>query len=133
MGLGMTSCGGGTVGYMWVLGTQYNQIGGFKIDDYTGNLTATVGSPYPSGGTNPVMLTLKSGGRYLYVLNAGNATTPGNFSLFSVGGDGTLSYQQSYTSQGTNPVWITTDTTGNYLFDPITLYDDDGIRCARDP
>ncbi len=24
-------------------------------------------------------------------------------------------------------------TTGNYLFDPITLYDDDGIRCARDP
>jgi 6-phosphogluconolactonase (cycloisomerase 2 family) len=112
----MTSCGGGTVGYMWVLGTQYNQIGGFKIDDYTGNLTATVGSPYPSGGTNPVMLTLKSGGRYLYVLNAGNATTPGNFSLFSVGGDGTLSYQQSYTSQGTNPVWITTDTTGNYLF-----------------
>jgi 6-phosphogluconolactonase (cycloisomerase 2 family) len=116
MGLGMTSCGGGTVGYMWVLGTQYNQIGGFKIDDYTGNLTATVGSPYPSGGTNPVMLTLKSGGRYLYVLNAGNATTPGNFSLFSVGGDGTLSYQQSYTSQGTNPVWITTDTTGNYLF-----------------
>jgi 6-phosphogluconolactonase (cycloisomerase 2 family) len=116
MGLGMTSCGGGTIGFMWVLGTQYNQIGGFKIDDYTGNLTGTVGSPYTSGGTNPVMLTLKSGGRYLYVLNAGNATTAGNFSLFSVGGDGTLSYQQSYTSQGTNPIWITTDTTGNYLY-----------------
>ena len=116
MGLGMTSCGGGTVGFMWVLGTQYNQIGGFKIDNYTGNLTGMVGSPYSSGGTNPVMLALKSGGRYLYVLNAGNATTPGNFSLFSIGGDGVLSFQNSYTSQGTNPVWISTDSTGNYLY-----------------
>ncbi len=40
LGLGMTACGGGTIGYMWVLGTYYNQISGFKIDDYTGNLTA---------------------------------------------------------------------------------------------
>ena len=116
MALGMTSCGGGTIGFMWVLGTQFNQIGGFKIDDYTGNLTRTVGSPYPSGGTNPVMLTLKSGGRYLYVLNGGNSSTAGNFSLFSVGGDGVLTYQQSYTSQGKNPVWISTDSTGSFLF-----------------
>jgi 6-phosphogluconolactonase (cycloisomerase 2 family) len=128
MGLGMTSCGGGTIGYMWVLGTQFNQIAGFKIDDYTGNLTQSVGSPYTSAGTNPVMLTLKSGGRYLYVLNAGTpavpatgttpavAGVPGNIALFSVGGDGTLTFQQSYSSQGTNPVWITTDTTGNFLY-----------------
>jgi 6-phosphogluconolactonase (cycloisomerase 2 family) len=118
MGLGMTSCGGGTIGFMWVLGTQSNQIGGFKIDNYTGNLTGTVGSPYSSNGINPVMLTLKSGGRFLYVLNAGDSTgTTGNFSLFSVGGDGTLSFQQSYTSiQGTFPVWIATDPGGNYLF-----------------
>ena len=33
MGLGMTACGGGTIAYMWVLGTQYNQIAGFKVDD----------------------------------------------------------------------------------------------------
>ena len=32
MGLGMTACGGGTIGFMWVLGTQYNQIAAFKID-----------------------------------------------------------------------------------------------------
>ena len=117
MGLGMTSCGGGTVGFMWVLGTSSNQIGGFKIDDYTGNLTSVVGSPFSSKGTNPVMLTLKSGGRYLYVLNAGDATgTTGSFALYSVGGDGVLAYQQSYTSQGTFPVWITTDSTGSFLF-----------------
>jgi hypothetical protein len=47
--LGMSACGGYTVGFMWVAGTQYNQIAGFKIDDYTGNLTAMVNSPYPSG------------------------------------------------------------------------------------
>ncbi len=117
MGLGMTSCSNSTVGFMWVLGTQYNQIGGFRIDNHTGNLTGVVGSPLPSGGTSPIMLALKSGGRYLYVLNAGDATgTTGNISLFSVGDGGTLSYQQSYVSQGTFPVWITTDSTGNYLF-----------------
>jgi 6-phosphogluconolactonase (cycloisomerase 2 family) len=122
MGLGMTSCGGGTVGFMWVIGSQLGassgQIGGFKIDNFTGNLTGTVGSPYSSGGKNPVMLALKSGGRYLYVLNAGDPANgvAGQVGLFSVGGDGVLSYQQSYSSQGTYPVWIATDSTGNYLF-----------------
>ena len=90
IGLGMTACGGGTIGFMWVLGTQYNQIAGFKIDDFTGNLTNTVGSPYGSGGTNPVSIVVKAGGRYVYVINQGNSTTAGNISLFSVGGNGTL-------------------------------------------
>jgi 6-phosphogluconolactonase (cycloisomerase 2 family) len=112
MGLGMTSCGGGTIGYMWVLGTQFNNIAALKIDDFTGNLTTAVGSPFPSGGTNPVMLALKSGGRYLYVLNQGSP----NISLFAVGGDGILTFQESFTSQGKNPVWLTTDSTGNFLF-----------------
>src|SRR2546430_4547093 len=71
MGLGMTACGGGTIGFMWVLGTQYNQIAAFKIDDFTGNLTIPPGSPFGSGGTNPVSLVLKPGGRFLYVINKG--------------------------------------------------------------
>ena len=73
IGLGMTACGGGTIGYMWVLGTQFNQIAGFKIDDFTGNLTNVVGSPFSSGGTNPVSLVVKTGGRYVYVINKGNS------------------------------------------------------------
>src|ERR1700709_411505 len=78
MGLGMTACGGGTIGYMWVMGTQYNQIAGSKIDDFTGNLTNAVHSPFASGGTNPVAGVLKPGGRYLYIVNKGvpSATTP---------------------------------------------------------
>ena len=122
MGLGMTACGGGTVGYMWVLGTQYNQIAGFKIDNFTGNLTNTVGSPYSSGGTNPTMLVVKAGGRYVYVINKGvsavgtTAAVQGNIAEFAVGGDGTLTFQQIFQSQGTTPVWATTDSSGNFLY-----------------
>ena len=71
LGLGMTACGGGTIGYMWILGQQYNQIAGFKIDDYTGNLTQIQGSPFISNGATPVSLVVKPGGRYIYVINQG--------------------------------------------------------------
>lgn len=120
--LGMTACGSYTIGYMWVAGTQYNQIYGYKIDNFTGNLTSAVGSPFSSGGTNPVSIVVKSGGRYVYVINKGTQTDPtkpgtgSNIALFSVGGDGTLTYQTTYTSQGSTPVWAATDSTGSYLY-----------------
>jgi 6-phosphogluconolactonase (cycloisomerase 2 family) len=116
MGLGMTACGGGTVGFMWVLGTQFNQISGFKIDNYTGNLTNIVGSPFPASGTNPVSIVVRPGGRYLYVVNKGVGTTAGSVAEFSVGGDGVLTYQASFTTQGSTPVWAQIDTSGAYLY-----------------
>src|ERR1700751_1849117 len=123
MGLGMTACGGGTIGYMWVLGTQYNQIATFKIDDFTGNLTTPPGSPLGSGGTNPVSLVVKPGGRFLYVINKGtalpsdgnggstcqNGAGGGIIAEFSVGGQGVLTFQQNFTSQGCTPVWAAHD------------------------
>ncbi|HEV2710928.1 MAG TPA: beta-propeller fold lactonase family protein [Edaphobacter sp.] len=129
MGLGMTACGGGTVGFMWVLGTQYNQIAGFKIDDYTGNLTNMPHEPFTSGGANPVSLVVSPGGRYLYVVNEGVTPTSGNTSgdqhcgtngsgiaEFSVGGDGVLTFQQCFASQGSLPVWAQMDSTGSFLY-----------------
>lgn len=129
MGLGMTACGGGTVGFMWVLGTQYNQIAGFKIDDYTGNLTDVPHEPFASGGANPVSLVVRSGGRYIYVVNEGVTPTSGNTSgtqqcgtngsgiaEFSVGGDGVLTFQQCFASQGSTPVWAQMDSTGSFLY-----------------
>lgn len=130
LGLGMSACGGGTIGYMWVLGDTLNsagqgQIAGFKIDDYTGNLTATVGSPYTSGGSFPISLAVRPGGRYVYVVNKGPAagstcpagnTSCANLSVFTVGGDGILTYQTSYTTQGGTPVWVSTDSTGNFVY-----------------
>lgn len=129
LGLGMTACGGGTIGYMWVLGTYYNQISGFKIDDYTGNLTSILHSPFNSGGANPQMLALRQGGRFLYVLNAGTGSvgtpnTPGylapqsaSIAEFAIGGGGELTYQNSYsTPYGFNPIYLTFDSTGTYLY-----------------
>lgn len=122
LGLGMTACGGGTIGYLWVIGSQYNQIAGFKIDDYTGNLTQIPGSPFSVSGANPVSILLRPGGRYLYVLNQGTGGSQGvkgsssGISVFAVGGDGTLTYQVHYDSQGFVPVWMQFDSGGNYLY-----------------
>ncbi|HEY0163213.1 MAG TPA: beta-propeller fold lactonase family protein [Edaphobacter sp.] len=126
----MTACGGGTVAFMWVLGTQYNQVAGFKVDNFTGNLTPVVGSPFSSNGTNPISIAVKPGGRFVYVINKGvpaagtNAGTPGNIALFSVGGDGILTFQQTYTSRGSTPVWATVSSDGTYLYVLDTLYPD---------
>jgi 6-phosphogluconolactonase (cycloisomerase 2 family) len=114
--LGMSACGGYTVGFMWVLGTQYNQIAGFKIDDYTGNLTTTVNSPYASGGSNPVSIVVRTGGNFVFVVNKGTGKGDGNVSVFAVGEDGILTYQQSYSTSGNSPVWATGDGTGNFLY-----------------
>ena len=127
MGLGMTACGGGTIGFMWVLGTQFNQIAAFEIDDFSGNLTTAPHSPFTSGGSNPVALVVKPGGRYLYVVNKGGGAsasasgslpcgTGGGVSEFSVGGQGVLTFQQCFQTQGSNPVWAAHDSTGNYLY-----------------
>jgi 6-phosphogluconolactonase (cycloisomerase 2 family) len=122
LGLGMTACGGGTIGYMWVLGQQYNQIVGFKVDDFSGNLTEVPGAPFSSNGSVPVSLVVKTGGRYVYVINqgvGGSATGPGTgqtIALYSVGGDGSLSYQQSYHSQGYISQWAQMDSSGTFLY-----------------
>ncbi len=128
LALGMSGCGGGTIGYMWALGTtstatSAGQIAGFKIDNYTGNLTTIPRSPFASGGSNPVQIVVKAGGRYVYVINQGtfvnngsSTARDGNIAEFSVGGDGTLTFQQSYNSQGQTPVWAATDNGGNFLY-----------------
>ncbi|MEO6911001.1 MAG: beta-propeller fold lactonase family protein [Edaphobacter sp.] len=127
MGLGMTACGGGTVGFMWVIGTQYNQIAGLKIDNYTGNLTEMPHQPFISGGATPVSLVVKPGGRYLYVVNQGGATstvtttgpqqcTTGGVAEFSIGGDGILTFQQCFQTQGIKPVWAAMSTGGDFLY-----------------
>jgi hypothetical protein len=126
MGLGMTACGGGTIGFMWVLGTQYNQIAAFKIDDFSGNLTTVVGSPFTSGGADPVALVVSTGGRFVYVINHGSTTptsgpalpcgTAGGIAEFSVGAQGVLTFQQCFEQQGNNPIWATKDSTGNFLY-----------------
>jgi 6-phosphogluconolactonase (cycloisomerase 2 family) len=119
--LGMSACGGYTVGFMWVTGSQYNQIAGFKIDDFTGNLTNMVNSPYGSGGTDPVSISVRLGGNFVFVVNKGTSTGgvpngDGNISVFAVGEDGTLTFQQSYSTAGNSPIWASPDSGGGYLY-----------------
>ena len=121
VGLGMTACGGGTIGFLFVPGTQYNQIAGFKIDDYTGNLTAIPHSPFSASGTNPAVIIVKPGGRYIYAINTGAVSASGvlsgqGISEFSVGGDGILTFQEQFSSQGQTPVWAAVDSSGNFLY-----------------
>jgi 6-phosphogluconolactonase (cycloisomerase 2 family) len=121
--LGMSACGGYTVGFMWVLGSTSSnsasgQISGFKIDDYTGNLTNMVNSPYSSGGTNPVSVAVRVGGNFVFVVNKGTsvAKCDGNVSVFAVGEDGILTFEQSYSTSGCSPVWAVADGTGSFLY-----------------
>jgi 6-phosphogluconolactonase (cycloisomerase 2 family) len=120
--LGMSACGGYTVGFMWVTGTQYNQIAGFKIDDYTGNLTNMVNSPYSSGGANPVSIAVRVGGNFVFVVNKGTTNAQGksngdgNVAVFAVGEDGVLTFQNSYSTAGNTPVWAAADGTGTFLY-----------------
>jgi 6-phosphogluconolactonase len=127
LGLGMTACGGGTIGYMWVVGSYYNQISGFLIDDYTGNLSAIAHTPFSSGGSSPSMLVVKPGGRFVFVVNSGTGATgtpgtstflsPGSaVSVFSVGSGGILTFELNYFSTGTQPVWAAIDNTGSFLY-----------------
>ncbi len=136
LGLGMTACGGGTIGYLWVLGnpatsSQASAIVGFKIDDYTGNLTAIPHSPFTTGGTNPLSIVVKTGGRFVYVVNGGSGKTANdaNVSEFSVGGDGTLTFQSSKSTLPGSPIWAAIDSTGSYLY----VLDRHGIKVTASP
>jgi 6-phosphogluconolactonase (cycloisomerase 2 family) len=123
---GITSCSVDfTVAFLYVTGSQYNQIGAFRILNNTGNLRTSAGSPYGSGGTNPVRALVSTTGRYLYVLNAGgpssdssgNVTYSGaNIAIFSVGGTGNLAFQQSYTSQGSGGSRFGFTSAGTFLY-----------------
>jgi 6-phosphogluconolactonase (cycloisomerase 2 family) len=116
---GVTSCTRSyTIGYLYVTGSQYNQISGFNINNQTGKLTPITKSPFGTAGTNPVRSLVLSGGRFLYVLNQGNfsAGTASNISLFEIGGDGVLTFQASYFSQGNNSISFLTDSSGSHLY-----------------
>jgi len=122
---GLTSCANDfTVAFLYVTGSFQNQIGAFKIANNTGNLSAIPGSPFGSGGSNPIRALVSTTGRFIYVLNAGAATTTNgnttyagaNITVYSVGGNGVLAPQQSYTSQGFGSIRMAFNASGTFLY-----------------
>lgn len=131
LGLSMTACGGGTIAYLWAAGTtaasgstgsQSGELVGYLVDDYTGNLTAIPGQPFASGGSTPVQVLVRPGGRFVYAINQGTGFTNKSsgssdaIELFAVGGTGTLTAEQAYETTGYGHVWAAFDSTGSYLF-----------------
>ncbi len=135
LGLSMTACGGGTIAYLWAVGTtaassagtgtgttQSGVIVGYQVDDFTGNLTSIPGQPFGSGGTNPVQLVVRPGGRFLYIINQGTgftnkaSGTSEGVDLYAVGGSGSLTFEQHYPTQGFGHLWAAFDSTGGYLY-----------------
>ena len=119
--LGVSACGIGTNGYLWVLAGQStsntvgNVITGYKIDNNTGNLTEIVRSPFTAGAGGsgaPQYAVVVPGGRYLYTVNLNEPTN--SVVLFSVGGDGVLAAQQAYGTVGATPAWF--DLSGGFLY-----------------
>ena len=119
LSIGVTSCTNSyTVGYLYVTGSQYNQISGFNINNQTGKLTPVQKSPFGTSGSNPVRILVLSGGRFVYVLNNGDPSTgtASNISLFQIGGDGVLTFQASYYSQGNDSISMLADSSGSHLY-----------------
>ena len=123
--LGMSACGGGTIGYLFVLAgkgaanTPGSIVNGYKIDNYTGNLTEIVNSPFSSGGSNPVNAVVLPGGRFVYVVNQGDPSN--SVVTFSVGGDGVLTAQPPGSgTQGGTPVWMDIGSGYLYVLDQVS-------------
>ncbi len=123
--LGMTACGGGTVGYLWILAgrtasnTAGDTITGYKIDNFTGNLTEIVNSPFVTGSNEvPVYGRTSTDGRYLYIVNQGDGAN--SLVQYSVGGDGVLTPVTSYGSVGGTPAWMDFGSGYVYLLDTVS-------------
>jgi 6-phosphogluconolactonase (cycloisomerase 2 family) len=116
--LGLSSCNpGDTIDYLFVTannakGNCSGQVAAYHVNSYSGALTQVTGSPFCSGGSNPVAEVATPNQQYLYVVNHDSNA----IAEFAIGTDGQLSLGKSYTTPGTEPVAIAVNTTGTLLF-----------------
>ena len=114
MVLGLASCSlDYVVGYVYMTTSAKNTPGvidQYSIDFQSGALTA-IGTPVQAGN-NPVRIISAPNGRFVYVLNQGDATVQ----LFAVQGDGTLASQNKYSTVGNTPTALAIDPQGKFLY-----------------
>ena len=116
--------------YLFATNTGSNNISVFQVR-LDGSLHLVPGSPFPSGGIQPVSLALANG--FLYVVNRGDGIlptqvaptyTPGtrgatNYSVMSVGNDGSLTLLPDETlnaPDGSSPSQVVASPDGQFLF-----------------
>lgn len=118
VGLGMTSCSpSSTIDYLYVTSTSTSssnsgQINAFHVDAYSGALTAVSGSPFSSGGANPVAEVASLNQQNLYVANHDS----NSIVEFAVNTSGQLVSEHTYTTPGTQPVAMALNAAGTLLF-----------------
>lgn len=120
-----TACGpngyNNTVDYVYVTNSKNSpgQIDVYYTDAHSGALTLVSGSPFPSGGTDPVGLVTSPNFKNLYVVNNGRGvSTDSGIVEFGIAGDGKLSLVHTYPPAGSlsQPNAIAINTAGTLLF-----------------
>jgi 6-phosphogluconolactonase (cycloisomerase 2 family) len=119
---GFTACGPNgltnTVDYVFVTSSKNNpgQINAYDLDYQSGALTQISGSPYSSGGADPVALATSPNYKNLYVINRADGTVI----EFTIGSNGALSQTNKYSTPGSAPNAVAINTAGTLLFVTIT-------------
>ncbi len=120
-----TACGPNgyneTVDYVYVTNAKNNpgQINAYYTDGRSGALTQITGSPFSSGGTDPVGLVTSPNFKFLYVVNKGQGGSASSAIVeFSVGANAALSLVHSYapTDSLTEPNAVAINSAGTLLF-----------------
>jgi len=115
LGFGVVACGPpNTIDFVYVTSSKQNpgQINAYKVDSQAGALIQLTGSPFPSGGANPVADVSSSNGKNLYVLNHDSNTVV----EFAIDTNGTITNQQSCTTPGSSPTQLSINKAGTYLY-----------------
>jgi 6-phosphogluconolactonase len=115
---GIASCNpGDTIDYLFVTSDNatascQGQVTSYHVNSYSGALTQVAGSPFCSGGSNPVAEVATPNQKYLYVANRGS----NSIAMFSIGTDGQLAAGKTYTTPGSEPTAMAINATGTLLF-----------------
>jgi 6-phosphogluconolactonase (cycloisomerase 2 family) len=119
VGLGMTACSRDyTLGYLYVTNAKATpgQITAYSIDYQSGALTQLTGSPFSSGGNNPVTLAASPNNQFVYVVNQGTSTVV----AYTIGSGGQLTAGKASAVLASNatstPTSIAVDPAGKFLY-----------------
>lgn len=130
--LGITACGqSNTIDFVYVTAANNNpgSVYAFASDGESGALRQIAGSPFLSGGRNPVAMVASPDGNNVYVINHDDNTVV----QFRVGSDGTLYSQNTYnTTFGTNPTGLAISPDGASLY-VVDAYGLDSTGAAFSP
>jgi 6-phosphogluconolactonase len=115
LGFGVIACGpSNTIDFIYVTSSKATpgQINVFRVDSEAGALIPIPGSPYPSGGNNPVADVTSPNNQNLYVVNHDTNSVV----TFTIATDGSLSQQQSCPTPGGSPIQLAINKAGTYLY-----------------